>query len=249
MVSCRFRVSSFLHPWIVGLLFGCLIIGCAAQGGRHIFAGSDPCTALDSLYESSGFESPVAMTGKITFDVEQYRIRGQFALNAKPDGEIGFEFSNSALFGQQHEDLSMSVSNGIVRILDRERGRYYEGREVDELLDEMVGLEINTGEILSLALGEPPPCADLQDRSIGLTRNGEAVFRSRTRGEDIRIEFDGERRAIRSFEWPLSLAGGRITRMRVEYSWERREDGIRVLQRLVLSVPDKGWRIKLVAVN
>ncbi len=248
MTSCRFRLSSIIHPCTIGLLGSLIVVGCATQGRKPAIGETDPCRTLDSLYESSGFEKTVSMSGKITFDVEQYRIRGQFTLTANPSGGMGFDFSTSALFGNQHEDISMSTAGGVVRVLDRERGRYYEGEEVDELLKEMVGLDLDVGEIVSLVLGAMPPCGDLQEKRISLSRNGDVVFASRSLDEGVRIVFGGERRTIRKIEWPISFADGKITPLLADYDWENDDGGNRLLKRLVLSVSEKGWRIKLVSV-
>jgi hypothetical protein len=248
MMSCRFRLPSRIFTGSIGIFFLLIAMGCATQSGKQALGEADPCSMLDSLYTSSGFESALAMTGKITFDVEQYRIRGQFTLAANPNGEMNFEFSNSTLFGNQHEDISMSIADGAVRVLDRERAKYYEGEDVDAALMEMVGLNLDVREIVSLVLGTMPPCDNLQGKTISLSRSGEIVFASRALDEDARIVFDEGKRRIRRLEWPLSFTEGKISRLQVEYTWEPSEDGSPILERLVLSVPEKGWRIKLVGI-
>jgi hypothetical protein len=248
MVSRRSSLFTFVHPCTIGI-FSCLIVmGCAAQGQKHALSEADPCVMLDSLYASAGFEATLSMTGKITFDVEQYRIRGQFTLTVHPEGQMGFEFSSSAMFGSRHEDISMSITGGVVRLLDRERGMYYEAEEVDVQLREMLGLNLDVREVLSLVLGAMPPCGDLQDKKVGLSRNGEVVFASSVRDRDVRIVFDEGRRTIHKFIWPLAFDGGKAASLEVDYTWEQVEGEGPVLKRLVLSVPDKGWRIKLVAI-
>jgi hypothetical protein len=245
MVSSQFRLLSIIYPCTIGIFCSLIVMGCTAQGQKHAFAETDPCVTLDSLYASSGFESPLSMTGRITFDVEQYRIRGQFTLTADADGEMGFDFSSSVMFGSRHEDISMSMVGGIIRVLDRERGLYYEGEEVNEKLREMLGLNLEVSEIISLVLGALPPCGDLQDKKINLSRSGEVVFTSQLSHRDVRIVFDAERRAIRKFKWPLAFDSGKATPLDVDYTWEQVGGEGRELRRLVLYVPEKGWRIKL----
>jgi hypothetical protein len=248
MVNRRFRLSTFIYPCTICLLCSLIIMGCAGRGRKHALEGADPCATLDSLYASAGFESPLSMTGKITFDVEQYRIRGQFTLTADPQGEMGFDFSSSVLFGSRHEDISMSITGGVVRVLDRERGMYYEAEEVDAQLTEMIGLKLDVGEIIPLVLGAPPPCGNLQDKDIGLSRNGEVVFASRFLGRDVRVVFDDGTRKISKLVWPLSFDSGETASLEVDFTWHQLEGEGRVLKRLVLTVPRKGWRVKLVSV-
>jgi hypothetical protein len=248
MMSCRFRVSSIIQTCCIGYFLILFVMGCASHGGGKSLGEMDPCKTLDSLYASSGFESHVSMTGKITFDVEQYRIRGQFTLVAAPDGDMGLDFSNSTLFGSQHEDISVSLAGGVIRVLDRERGAYYEGGDVDEALKEMIGLDPDVGEIVALALGAVPPCANLPGGKIHLAGDGEIVYASRSSGEKIRIAFDEGTRRIRYLEYPLSLSGGKIARLLVDYAWEQSDKGTYSLKKLILSVPSKGWRIKLISI-
>ncbi|MFH1754225.1 MAG: hypothetical protein ABIA59_00850 [Candidatus Latescibacterota bacterium] len=248
MMSCQFRVSSFIHTGILGFFCVLLAMSCAPSGGRRSLHEPDPCAMLDSLYQSSGFESAMSMTGKITFDVEQYRIRGQFALTAHLGGDVAFEFSNSALFGSQHEDIAMSIADGVVRALDRERGRYYEGAQVDEQLIDMIGLDLDVREMISLILGAPPDCGGLQDTKISLSRSGEVIFDACAGEGDVRIVFDEEKRRIRRLEWPVRFDNGHSSRLTAEYLWEESGRSTPVLARLVLLVEEKNWRIKLVSV-
>ncbi len=218
---------------------------CTSLRSRQAVGGPAACVKLDSLYKRSGFEAPMTMAGKATFDIEQYRVRGQFNLLTDAGGRVGFEFSSSSLFGSRREEISLSIVEGTIRVLDRERGEYYEGEEVDVLLRTNLEMDIDAVEILKLVLGTMPSCSSLEQLMFRPKGNGDVLFASRVSDQPVNMTFGGERRKLVALEWPVRFEGGDTDRLRVEYLWEMSATGNSRLKELILRIEEKGWRIKL----
>ncbi len=68
-----------------------------------------------------------------------------------------FEFTSTILFGQEREDFVFSLSSDTLRIVDRERGAYYEGDDAVWFLAESLEADFDVPQALSLAFGGQPP--------------------------------------------------------------------------------------------
>ena len=66
---------------------------------------------MDSTLTAGGWGTPLAMKGKVTIDVKQYRVRGRFDMKSDAGGNFTFEFTSSAALGGLHEDVVISCFN------------------------------------------------------------------------------------------------------------------------------------------
>ena len=222
-----------------------LAAGCASTGGGRQHLGPGTCASLDTLYQDTGFSSPLKMSGKATFDIEQYQVRGQFTLSATPAGDFVFELSSSLLFGSRREDVVISVADGFLRVLDRERGRYYEGAEVDRLLRRNLELNIDTADLISFLLGGALPCHSLNHTVLSYSRDGQVVFTGLLEQRPVKIVFGAAAGRLVQFEWPLMFTKGRADQLRADYKWRLDSSGRPELTELVVKIESRGWRIKL----
>jgi hypothetical protein len=198
------------------------------------------CARLDSLLLESGLAAGIHMEGKATIDVEQYRVRGRFALRLSPGGDLTFEITSTTMLGGRREDAVLSFYADTLRVLDREGGSYYEGEDAGAFVAEGLGHPIDLAELLRRATGRAPDCRRVSGVGHRRARGGVEVV-GRIDGEDFRLEFVGPRLA-RAF-WPLPLAGRRARdTMEARYQWRGE-----ALAELVLYVPERRWRIKLSA--
>jgi hypothetical protein len=212
---------------------------CAHFGrrGGMLPPGDEPCAVLDSALASSGLRDRLDLKGKVTIDVNQYRVRGRFNLLLTREGDMVFEMNSTTLLGGHREDAVLSLHADTVRVLDRERGRLYQGEEVDALVEEGTDAAIDLRELLRRVLARPVGCA----RVSGLRRSGRSGgdFDGRLGGGDFELRF--ERGRLCGAKWPLPLSGGAPgERFDCTYSWV----GGR-LDAFVVHVRDSGWRIKL----
>jgi hypothetical protein len=122
----------------------------------HALRGAAACASADSFL-ANAFPRPLSMRGRATFDVDSYRVRGRFDLQLAANGDAVLEFAGSTLLGGHREDAVISLSSDTLRVLDRERGHYYEGDDVTGLVesgthDELQAIEDGT---LGAGYGEP----------------------------------------------------------------------------------------------
>ena len=236
----RVSVMSALGPSLAVLL----IIGCGtAPAGRW---NSSPCEALDSLYASSGFETPVSLAGQATVDANQYRVRGKVRLDAQAPGQMALEFSSTVLFGHEREDFVFSLGGDTLRVVDRERGAYHEGHEAESFLAQSLTTDLNVSQALSLALGGHPPCEDLSGVRVETTTDGRVVCAGKRFGRRFRAVF-GESRRLEMVDWPVRSDEYGLDTLRVEYEWEPAAGGGARLLGLVLSLEKREWRCKIKA--
>jgi hypothetical protein len=123
------------------VLFLLACAGTRDHNGNLQPASNSDCHIVDSILAGSGWREPLDMTGRVMFDVKQYRVQGRFQLTAPGDGNLTFEFSGTMAMGGHHEDVVVSFYDDTLRVLDRERGRFYEGEEANALVSE--GLDID----------------------------------------------------------------------------------------------------------
>jgi hypothetical protein len=174
------------------------------------------------------------MDGKVTIDAEQYRVRGRFTLTLSPAGDLVFEMTSTTAIGGHREDAVFSFFADTLRVLDREHGHFYEGADVDAMVSDALGADLDVAELVRRVAARPLDC----------TRVG--ALRVRPDGLDGHLDdgaFEVGFRAgrIASAVWPLPRndRAGRES-LSAAYSWR----GGR-LTGLTLWVPEERWRIRL----
>jgi hypothetical protein len=174
------------------------------------------------------------MNGHATFDVESYRVRGQFQLDLAANGDAVLEFSGSTLLGGHREDAVISLSADTLRVLDRERGRFYEGDEVTRMIESGTGTR---GEwLLALRRALASGCPGIETVTVGES----GLSGSGTDGP-FSIRTEGGRRAQAT--WPNPAPSDTFRdRMEVRYRWKNGR-----LDLLEALLPARKWRIRFEA--
>ena len=106
---------------------------------------------LDSLLASAGPVRPWGIAGDALLDIEQFRFRGRFRLDVSATGECTLELGGSTLFGGHREDVVVSLIGDSLRVFDRERGRFYEGDELDQLIRDATHADANWSRVVARA--------------------------------------------------------------------------------------------------
>jgi hypothetical protein len=223
---------------VVLLVGSCTHFGA---GSGRVVEGDGACAVVDSVLAASGLRAGVEMRGRATIDVNQYRVRGRFELTITPDGDLTFDITSTTLLGGHREDAVLSFYADTLRVLDRERGRFYEGPAVDALVADGTGVALDLGQLLRHATARTPAC-----RRIGeVRRSGGGVGRVDLAGLldghtfELRLE---EGRLVHS-AWPLpGTEQWRNDHVETTYTWVGAH-----LARVVIAVPDRRWRVKLVS--
>jgi hypothetical protein len=214
-----------------------------ATGCTH-YAGPparDPhaCAELDSALAHSGLRDGLTMRGKTTIDVNQYRVRGRFELTLTPSGDLTFDMTSTTLLGGHREDAVMSFYADTLRVLDRERGRYYEGSEVDALVADGTGTALDLAALLRLVTTQTPRC----ERVADVWGTDAAAERLEGYLDARRFSLEIPVGGIARARWPLQVGESeRWDTLEVTYTWREGR-----LSRFVVYVPERRWRIKLVA--
>jgi len=217
-----------------------VLLGCAPRAERvPLPATVASCGVLDSLLARSGLRGAPPMRGRVTIDVNEYRLRGRFTLTVSAAGDALFEFASSSVGGGR-EDAVVSFYSDTLRVLDRERGVYHEGAGVDTLVSEAAGFHVDAAEVVRRVIGVPPTCRRLAD--LRVEESGESVVVSaRLDGHDATQRFAGGR--AHSGEWPAPFTGtAREERLAVAYRWK----GAAAAE-ITVWVPGLRWRIRLQA--
>ena len=176
---------------------------------------------------------PLAASGDALLDVEQYRFRGHANVDVSSGGDASVELSGSSLFGGHREDVAVSLADDTLRVLDRERGRYYEGAALDDLLWE--GTEARANWVLVVERLFALPGSGRGIETLTVDENG-----ARGSGPDgpVRLDIDGGR--LRRAVWPNPIASATYDdRLEAEYRW----NGNR-LEELTAILPERGWRVR-----
>jgi hypothetical protein len=204
---------------------------------RHDTSGSirgeAACARADSFF-ATAFPRPIHMTGHATFDVDSYRVRGRFELSLAPNGDALLEFSGTTLLGGHREDAVVSLSGDTLRVLDRERGRYYEGDEVTRLVASGTGKQGEWALALRRVLASGCPGIEtVMDGDTGLSGTGpDGPFTLRV-----------ENARLAQATWPNPAPEETFRdRLEVRYSWK--EGRLKLLETLL---PTRGWRVRLEA--
>jgi hypothetical protein len=230
-------------------MFGLLLwlfcsVGCGSKAIRNANEPS-ACVFLDSLYGGSGFEEPLSLNGKATIDAKQKRVRGKIGIEARSPDEFVFEFTTSILFGSQREDFLFSYAADTLRIIDRERGEYFEADDAERMLRELLETDLAVPRVVSLALGGRPTCDEMDDLGYELGSNGRVVFKGLYGGEPFRVVFAADHRRLKELTWPLVSNDRAVDRLRVVYDWRTTRGGIVELSEVVMSLETKEWRCKI----
>jgi hypothetical protein len=222
------------------LLPALLALACScgapiADRGEGIHGGV-ACDSLDSMLGRMFPATPWSMEGRATFDVDDYRVRGRFRLWVASRDRLGFEFEGTTLFGGHHEDVVVSVSGDTLRIFDRERGSFYEGAQVDDLVWRGTHARGDWVAAVREVAGLEPGCDDRSelrdevDHVSGLVRGGAFV-----------LTLDGRR--VDRASWPdPTRSETHADRLEVRYDWS---DG--ALREVTIALANRGWRIRLTA--
>lgn len=208
---------------------------CRQRVAGSGLAGPEACAALDSLWASGGPTRPLSMSGHARLDVEQFRFRGRFRLQQTDGGGAAIEFSGSTLFGGHREDLVVSLTDDTLRVFDRERGRFYEGTMLDDLIWDGTRTRADWAVVVAEVFMVTRPCHGMSE--VVFDEDG---VRGLEGGQPFHIELTGERRIDRA-TWPDPIREGTFDdRLEIDYDWS---EG--VLQGITASLPARGWRVRL----
>lgn len=206
---------------------------------------------------------PYSFRGKARFDVNQYRLRGAFVLNVHPQsppadtsaaeapGSAGnmhrsatqvFDFVSSSYFGSHREDITISMADGEIWILDRERGAYYEGEDADRFIRERLDISGNFSEVIGIATGSAPACGIFQQAAAHTTSRGEIAIGGLVGGGRAGFLFGAPSRKLKEIKWPFEVQPGTIEELRITYEWS---DGGESLESILLILESLNWQIKL----
>ncbi|MCI0452157.1 MAG: hypothetical protein L0Z51_07170 [Candidatus Latescibacteria bacterium] len=209
---------------------------CRQRIDPNALTGAAACSALDSLLSSAGPPRPLAMSGEALLDVEQFRFRGHFQLDVASGADATIEMGGSTLFGGHREDVVVSLADDTLRVFDRERGRFYEGEPLEELIGDATRARADWARVVAEVLALSPRC----DEVATLVRDDGGARGTGPRG-NLRVVVE-EGRIARS-DWPDPVAGSTLDdRLEVRYEWR---DGR--LARITATLPGRGWRLRLTA--
>jgi hypothetical protein len=227
-----------------------ILLGCAGGTGEHQgrfeAAGEGGCRAVDSALAKSGWGEPLVMSGRVTLDVKQYHVQGRFRMEAPGNGNLTFEFEGTMAFGGHHEDVVLAFHEDTLRVLDRERGRFYEGDEADALVREGLDLDWNLDELIRRIIVTPPECRRLSEARLIDRGRSRTRLEGRIDGEKFRMDF--EHGLVVNTSWPVVSGGSQEDRMAVTYKWRGTGDalgGRPPLRGLVAFLEGRRWRVKL----
>lgn len=238
----RFRRAAAALLCAVVSCAAVLVASCAATRPRS--PEGSGCTVLDSLLASSGLEDPVSIAGHATVDANQFRMKGKILLEARGAGDVVLEFTSALLFGQEREDFVFSISSDTLRIVDRERGAFYEGDDAVWFLAESLEADFDVPQALSLAFGGSPPCAELSGIRCAAGADGAVSCEGKRFGKPFKAVFDGGGGRLGAVEWPVLSDRYGGDRLRVEYEWKG-AGGLETLSGVVLSLEARGWRCRI----
>lgn len=181
----------------------------------------------------SGLQGPLEMEGQALIDVNQYRVRGRFLLSIVPPGDVRFEYQSSGVMGGGREDVIFSYFADTLRVLDRERGEFYEGDAVRELVEDGVGDRADVRELVRRLVLVVPAC-----ERLARVERSKHRLEGRLDNEPFRIDTAGTR--VTGARWPSPVATSMGDELEVSYEWDG--DG---LAGMTLWMPRHRWRIRL----
>jgi hypothetical protein len=210
-----------------------LALACGPHPSGGTLHGEAACARADSFF-AAALPRPLGMHGRATFDVDSYRVRGRFQLTLSANGDAVLEFSGSTLLGGHREDAVVSLSSDTLRVLDRERGRFYEGDQVSDLVES--GTHVRGAWALGLRRALASGCPGVE--SVAAEREGLSGT-----GPDGPFSLTLEGGRLAEATWPNPAPGETFQdRLEVRYRWK--EGKLELLEALL---PTRGWRIRLEA--
>ncbi|HEX5131610.1 MAG TPA: hypothetical protein VFX92_03885 [Candidatus Krumholzibacteria bacterium] len=230
------RPSSACSNTLIAVAVAAVLAGCGPRSVETTRAvhGDAACAALDSVLAGSLPARPWKLAGRATFDVDDYRVRGRYRLAVDANASAVFEFEGTMMLGGHREDVVLSMSADTLRVLDRERGAYYQGADVDDLIERGVHARGNWVAALRSVMGFAGACP----RELEMRTDGEHVSGLVDGGAYV-LTVDGGRLVRAS--WPDPTASRTFSdRLDVRYEW----DGTR-LSGITAALPVRGWRIVL----
>lgn len=198
-------------------------------------SGSDACAAVESLLAVAGPPRPRTMAGHALLDVEQFRFRGRFRLDVTAGGDATIEFDGSTLFGGHREDVVVSLVDDTLRVFDRERGRFYEGTALDELIWDGTRARADWARVMAGVLSTPRRCGEM----TGVVLD-EGRVQGLEDGDPIRVVLTQQGR-VGGATWPNPIVGGTFDdRLEVRYDWRNN-----AVVEITANLPVRGWRLRL----
>lgn len=220
-----------------------IVASCAGAGlvpacgphysADHALRGAAACASADSFL-ANAFPRPLSMRGRATFDVDSYRVRGRFDLQLAANGDAVLEFAGSTLLGGHREDAVISLSSDTLRVLDRERGHYYEGDDVTGLVES--GTHVRGNWSLGLRRVLAAGCPGIES----VARGDDGLTGS---GADGPFSLRLEAGRLSAATWP-NPAPAETFRDRLEVRYRWKEGKLELVEALL---PTRGWRIRLEA--
>lgn len=208
----------------------------ASAGCRQQVAGTLHGDAAQAAFDSllaAAVPRPLAASGDALLDVEQYRFRGHVNVDIDKAGDASIELSGSSLFGGHREDVAVSLADDTLRVLDRERGRFYEGASLDELLWEGTEARADWTLVVERMLALPGSGQGLE--TLAVDEDG-----ARGATADGTVRLDLERGRLKKAVWPNPVASATFDdRLEVEYAWEAER-----LREITAILPERGWRVR-----
>ncbi len=176
------------------------------------------------------------MSGDAVLDVEQFRFRGHFRIDATESGDALLELGGSTLFGGNREDVVVSFVDDTLRVFDRERGRFYEGEDLDALIGDATHARADWGRVVACVLALPAHCVGIEAFA-----HDEDGARGRDSRGSFRLITEGGR--LTKATWPDPIEGATFDdRLEVRYGWQ----GARLTE-VTAGLPVRGWRARLTA--
>jgi hypothetical protein len=249
--SSPLPITVGLHRWFV--ICGLVIAGLnGCSGMKHRPQDAAPplsCTKFDSLYSHALYETPFRLLGKAKFDLSQHQLRGRFDLAVSGEGTTAFDFVSSSLFGAHREEVTLYLTTGTLRIIDRERDLFYEGEDADAYIMEILETDRSILDILSLILRNESACGRFDSMSLepGKSMDKSLHIYGMESGEPVRFTISRPAGKVVEITWPVQMMDGSREILQITFDWRRTGDGgnDEELREITLYLEKRSWRLKL----
>lgn len=214
----------------------CALAACGPKTveTHRVLREGEACATLDSVLARALPALPWRCAGRATFDVADYRVRGRYQLVVEGRNAIAFEFEGTMMLGGHREDVAVSLAGDTLRVLDRERGAYYAGPEVDGLIERGTGTSGRWVDAVRAVAGFTPSCTE----RLEMRNDGEHISGRIDDGTYI-LTTDGVR--LERASWPDPTDSRTYSdRLELRYEWDAGR-----LAGITVSLPKRGWRIVL----
>lgn len=221
------------------------VLGCTGAQRAHRGQSLDPrlardCSRIDSLFRATSAAGAFTVSGRTTIDINQYRVRGRFSLEVSDSGNVLLEYTSSGVMGGGHEDVAFSLYDDTLRVLDRERGRFYQGEQVSELIRSGIDVDCDATALVKRVFATPPPCDEISEAQI--VAGARTELSGRFRGGRFQAQFVQGR--LTHAVWPGLFSNSGTGNLELTYRWKE-GSALRRLQQLVLWVEARRWRVVL----